>query len=535
MGCGEANPKRTLGEVVDVSADVLSDGHEALVAIVRWKPAGTNRWSETPMHRVDADADGIRWGGCFTVDQLGPWHWQVESWADRLATWREEIRRKVAFGQTDLAGELSEGAALLAQTAARTKGGDRSVIEAALAVVSDPDVVPTARAEAALDPHLAAVCDRNPDRTQAVRSAPLTIDVDPVLARFGSWYELFPRSWGGLNGVQAQLPRLAELGFDVLYLPPIHPIGLTNRKGRNNALIAGPNDPGSPWAIGDRTGGHTAVHRDLGTIDDVEALVVAARESGIEIALDFAIQCSADHPWLTEHPEWFNRRPDGTLKYAENPPKKYQDIYNVNFDSDAWAELWEALRDVLLTWLRIGVRVFRVDNPHTKPLAFWEWLIAEIRSEYPEVVFLAEAFTRRPMMQALAKAGFNQSYTYFTWKQARWELTEYVSELAMSEEREYFRPNFFVNTPDILTEELQTRWPAEVPVPAGPGRHAVALLRDLLRVRTRRERGGRPRIGGIPRLREVRGEEAHARRSPAPARGRTEPDPPGASGAAVPR
>ena len=196
----------------------------------------------------------------------------------------------------------------------------------------------------------------------------------------------------------------------------------------------GPNDPGSPWAIGDRTGGHTAVHRDLGTIDDVEALVVAARAEGIEIALDFAIQCSADHPWLTEHPEWFNRRPDGTLKYAENPPKKYQDIYNVNFDSDAWAELWEALRDVLLTWLRIGVRVFRVDNPHTKPLAFWEWLIAEIRSEYPEVVFLAEAFTRRPMMQALAKAGFNQSYTYFTWKQARWELTEYVSELAMSEE-----------------------------------------------------------------------------------------------------
>ncbi len=455
VSCGEAAPRRTVGEMVDVSADVLSDGHEALAAVVRWKPPNTTRWAEAPMHRVDGQADGIRWSGRFEVDRLGTWQWQVEAWADRLATWREEVRRKVAFGQTDLSGELSEGEALLEQAALRSAGDDRSVLRAALNVVSDRRVVPTARAEAALNPELTAICDRNPDRTQAVHSVRLTIEVDPVLARFGAWYELFPRSWGGLNGVRAQLPRLAELGFDVVYLPPIHPIGLTNRKGRNNALVAGPDDPGSPWAIGDRSGGHTAVHHELGTTDDLEHLVTAARERGIEIALDFAIQCSADHPWLTEHPEWFNRRPDGTLKYAENPPKKYQDIYNVNFDSEAWAELWQALLDVVLTWMKLGVRVFRVDNPHTKPLAFWEWLIGEARREQPEVIFLAEAFTRRPMMQALAKAGFNQSYTYFTWKQARWELSEYVTELASSEEREYFRPNFFVNTPDILTDELQ--------------------------------------------------------------------------------
>ncbi|MDQ6696872.1 MAG: DUF3416 domain-containing protein, partial [Actinomycetota bacterium] len=455
VGCGEAVPKRTVGEAVDVSADVLSDGHETLVAIARWKSSTATRWSEAPMHRVDAEADGIRWAGHFEVDQLGEWRWQVEAWADRLATWRDEMRRKVAFGQTELSGELSEGEALLARAAARAAGDDRAIIEAAAAVVSDREVVATARVETALDPDVTAACDRNPDRSEAVRSAPATIDVDPALARFGAWYELFPRSWGGLRGVRTQLPRLADLGFDVLYLPPIHPIGRTNRKGRNNALVAGPDDPGSPWAIGDQTGGHTTVHQELGTIDDVEALVAAARELGIEIALDFAIQCSADHPWLTEHPDWFNRRPDGTLKYAENPPKKYQDIYNVNFDSDSWAELWEALRDVVRFWVGVGVRVFRVDNPHTKPLAFWEWLIGEIRREQPDVIFLAEAFTRRPMMQALARAGFNQSYTYFTWKQARWELTEYVSELALSDEREYFRPNFFVNTPDILTEELQ--------------------------------------------------------------------------------
>ena len=264
--------------------------------------------------------------------------------------------------------------------------------------------------------------------------------------------------------MQRELPRLAELGFDVLYLPPIHPIGHTNRKGANNTLVAAAGDPGSPWAIGDEHGGHEAIHPDLGTFDDFDALVAAAREHGIEIALDFAIQCSADHPWLTEHPEWFNRRPDGTLKYAENPPKRYQDIYNVNWNSEDWQGLWQALHDVLRGWVDRGVTVFRVDNPHTKPIAFWRWLITEIRRDHPDVIFLAEAFTRRSVMRELAKNGFSQSYTYFTWKNARWELVEYLSELAHTEEAQYFRPNFFVNTPDILADYLAEGGPPAFPI-----------------------------------------------------------------------
>jgi starch synthase (maltosyl-transferring) len=293
-----------------------------------------------------------------------------------------------------------------------------------------------------------------------VLDEPLTIEVDRLRARFGAWYELFPRSWGGLGGVRGAIPGLAELGFDVVYLAPIHPIGATNRKGANNALVAGPDDPGSPWAIGSPAGGHDAVDPELGTIEDFDALVAAGREHGVEIALDFAIQASPDHPWLREHPEWFHRRPDGTLKYAENPPKRYQDIYNLNFDSEDWEGLWNALRDVVLHWVDHGVRIFRVDNPHTKPLPFWEWLIAEVRRREPDVLFLAEAFTRSAMMRALAKIGFNQSYTYFTWKSSRWELQEYMTELTRSGMQDYFRPNFFVNTPDILTEELQHGGPS---------------------------------------------------------------------------
>jgi starch synthase (maltosyl-transferring) len=274
-----------------------------------------------------------------------------------------------------------------------------------------------------------------------------------VRARFGSWYELFPRSWGGFAGVEKVLPQLAELGFDVVYLPPIHPIGETNRKGKNNALRAARVDPGSPWAIGSRNGGHDAIHPDLGTIEDFDRLVARARELDLEICLDFAIQCSPDHPWLQEHPEWFNRRPDGTLKYAENPPKKYQDIYNVNFDSEDWQGLWNALRDVVAYWVDHGVKVFRVDNPHTKPVPFWEWLIAEIHKQDSEVVFLAEAFTRPVMMQTLGKAGFSQSYTYFTWKNTKAELIDFVRDVVNWSP--WYRPNFFVNTPDILHEYLQ--------------------------------------------------------------------------------
>jgi starch synthase (maltosyl-transferring) len=294
-------------------------------------------------------------------------------------------------------------------------------------------------------------------RRGEVSSEPLEVDVDRVLARFGSWYELFPRSWGGFRGVAKVLPQAAALGFDVVYLAPIHPIGTSNRKGRNNAVTAKPGDVGSPWAIGSKEGGHDAIDPSLGTWADFDAMVAAAKDAGIEIALDFAIQCSPDHPWLSEHPEWFNRRPDGTLKYAENPPKRYQDIYNVNFESEDWRGLWQALLDVVLHWVGRGITVFRVDNPHTKPAAFWEWLIREVRSEHPEVIFLAEAFTRPSLMTTLAKLGFAQSYTYFTWKNTKAELEEYMAQLVSW--AEFYRPNAFANTPDILHEYLQVGGP----------------------------------------------------------------------------
>jgi starch synthase (maltosyl-transferring) len=449
--------KRTSGDTVGVSADIFRDGHEVLRAAVRWRGPGERRWHEAPMQPVDAHLDGVRWAGELTVGDPGRWTWSILAWTDPFASWRDEVARKLAAGQADLSGELSEGLVLLRAAAGRAKGADARSI----AAVAD-ELQAGASLEAALDPGLAELIDRYPDRGESAElDQRLEVDVDRVRARFGSWYELFPRSWGGFAGVERVLPELAELGFDVLYLPPIHPIGRKNRKGRNNALVAGPGDPGSPWAIGSPEGGHTAIHPDLGTMDEFERLVAAGREQGVEIALDFAIQCSADHPWLTEHPEWFHHHPDGTLKYAENPPKKYQDIYNVNWACEDWRGLWDALLEVVRFWVARGVKAFRVDNPHTKPLPFWEWLIAEIRATDPDVIFLAEAFTRRAMMRALARVGFSQSYTYFTWKGHRWELTEYVSELATSGEQEYFRPNFFVNTPDILTEELQHGGPAK--------------------------------------------------------------------------
>jgi starch synthase (maltosyl-transferring) len=417
---------------------------------------------ETELHRTDAHLGGVRWAGSFGVDRPGSWRYTIEAWTDQFGTWRDELRRKVAAAQADLSGELSEGIVLLQAAAAHTADdGDRRLIEHAIAELQDPAIPESAKSDAALGEALAAAVQRDPIRHGAVTlEPPIEVRVDRLQARFGAWYELFPRSWGGLRGVERQLPRLAELGFDVIYLPPIHPIGETNRKGRDNALVAAPGDPGSPWAIGDAGGGHDAIHRDLGTEDDLRSLTATAAAHGLEIALDFAIQCSADHPWLTEHPEWFHRRPDGTLKYAENPPKRYQDIYNVNWESPQWRSLWEALRAAMLHWVDCGVTVFRVDNPHTKPFAFWRWLIAEVHAVNPDVIFLAEAFTKRSVMRHLAKIGFTQSYTYFTWKNSRWELTEYVSELAYSGEQDYFRPNFFANTPDILHEYLQHGGPA---------------------------------------------------------------------------
>jgi starch synthase (maltosyl-transferring) len=417
IDCGRYPVKRTVGESLDVTARIFRDGHERLGAAIRHRGPGSTRWAETQLEPLGNDV----WAGSFGVDRPGRWCFRIEAWVDRVASFQEELRRKVAAGQTALAGELSEGAVLL--------GGKELTLEAALAAPAG-------------------------DRFEKAWSPTYEVEVDRVLARFGSWYELFPRSWGGFEGIRALVPRFAELGFDVLYLPPIHPIGHTNRKGRNNAERAERGDVGSPWAIGSEEGGHDAVDRSLGTEDEFRRLVAEAKEHGIDVALDFAIQCSPDHPWLKEHPEWFFRRPDGTLKYAENPPKRYQDIYNVDFASEDWRGLWQALLDVVLHWVGCGVTVFRVDNPHTKPVSFWEWLIGEVRREHPEVFFLSEAFTRPAPMTTLAKTGFAQSYTYFTWKNTRWELLEFLGQLL--EWREFYRPNCFPNTPDILHEYLQS-------------------------------------------------------------------------------
>jgi starch synthase (maltosyl-transferring) len=419
VDCGRYAVKRTVGDPVEVYATIFKDGHDTLAGAVRMKPPNAKTWQEVPLHAFAND----RWGGTFAPDRPGRWQFQVTAWTDRIATWQDEIRRKVEAGQEELAGELSEGALLF---------GREVTVEEGLA---------------------ADAGDRHGEAT----SQTYEVDVDRVLARFGSWYELFPRSWGGFAGVAQALPEIAALGFDVVYLPPVHPIGHTNRKGRNNTLTPDKDDPGSPWAIGSEDGGHDAINTELGTWADFDAMVAAAKAANVELALDFAIQLSPDHQWLKEHPDWFNRRPDGTLKYAENPPKKYQDIYNVNFESEDWQGLWQALLDVVLSWIDRGITVFRVDNPHTKPVPFWEWLIREVRTKHPDVIFLAEAFTRPSMMTTLAKIGFAQSYTYFTWKNTKVELAEYMQQLIAWDA--FYRPNAFVNTPDILHEYLQLGGP----------------------------------------------------------------------------
>jgi starch synthase (maltosyl-transferring) len=416
LDCGRFPVKCTLGERVQVSATLIRDGHEVLGASVLYRGPGKRRFASAPLEPVGNDV----FAGSFEVTDCGRWDYLIEAWSDPAATWRDELRRKVEAGQKDLTGELAEGELLLG-----IRGLD----------------VQTALASSAHD------------KRGTTRSELFAVDVDRELARFGAWYELFPRSFGGFAGVERVLPQLAELGFDVVYLPPIHPIGRTGRKGRNNTMPAQPGDPGSPWAIGAKEGGHDAVAPELGTIADFDRLVARAQEFGLEIALDFAIQCSPDHPWLKEHPGWFQHRPDGSIKYAENPPKRYEDIVSVDWESEDWQGLWQALRDVVLYWVAHGVRIFRVDNPHTKPLPFWEWLIEEVHREHRDVIFLAEAFTRPAMMHALAKIGFNQSYTYFTWKNTRTELEQYVNELVGT--ADYYRPNFFANTPDILHEYLQ--------------------------------------------------------------------------------
>ena len=428
-----------MGDDVTVEADVFTDGHDAVVAELLWKYASDSEWRHAPMTFLGND----HWTASFRVEQLGRYEYTVHAWTDALLTWQRDLKKREAAGQ-DLSIDFLIGGALSCNPV--LKDAARPASERYATAMS-------------LKP-------APPDASQVlVYDKVLEVNVDPVRARFSTWYELFPRSVRG-DGTHATfrdlidfLPEVAAMGFDVLYLPPVHPIGMTERKGKNNALNAKPDDVGSPWAIGAKEGGHKALHPQLGSFADFDALVKAAGKRNIAIALDIAFQCSPDHPYVREHPEWFKQRPDGTVQYAENPPKKYEDIVNPDFYGSDSMGLWTALRDVVLFWVEQGVRIFRVDNPHTKPFPFWEWLIREIQTAEPAVIFLAEAFTRPKVMKALAKLGFTQSYTYFTWRTEKEELQAYLSEITRYPEREYFRPNFFTNTPDILPFHLQSGEP----------------------------------------------------------------------------
>jgi starch synthase (maltosyl-transferring) len=447
--------KRTPGERVAVSADVFADGHDTLAVVLLHRRAGEEPWREFPMTPAGND----RWEAEFIVETIGIHEYTVEGWIDRFASWRLELSKKLTAAQ-DVNSELLEGAQLVAEANA---GAASPQLTRAAAVLGDARLSAAERHAMALSTALSDAMAARPDRSRATRfDSTLRVLVDRERARFGSWYEMFPRSAGsdpsrGATFAEAEqrLPYISGMGFDVLYLPPIHPIGRSFRKGRNNSLDPGPDDPGSPWAIGAPEGGHTAVEPSLGTIDDFDHFVQAARAEQLEIALDIAFQASPDHPWVREHPEWFRHRPDGTIKYAENPPKKYQDIYPINFESEDWQALWRELKGVFEFWIGHGVTIFRVDNPHTKPLPFWEWTIGELQREHPETIFLSEAFTRPKVMRHLAKAGFSQSYSYFTWRNTASEITEYFTELTQTDVREYLRPNLFANTPDILHEYLQ--------------------------------------------------------------------------------
>ena len=453
---GEFPPKAVVGERVPVSADIFRDGHDLLGARVRWRRAGRSKWRSAPLRPVVND----RWEGTLEPADVGRHEMVVEAWRDRFATWRHDIEIKAAAGD-DVEVELEEGARILESLAGGLGARARRRVLDAVAALRRTSCTLQVRLNAGLDDRVAELVAGIPDADVTVETRSLW--VDRPLAGHGAWYELFPRSEGGLAGAAKRLTAVAEMGFDIVYLPPIHPIGVTDRKGPNNTLDPSPDDPGSPWAIGSAEGGHTAIAPELGTLDDFRRFVSEARDVGLEVALDYALNCSPDHPWVSEHPEWFHHRPDGTIRYAENPPKKYQDIYPINFwperDADR-AALWKACRDVLRYWIEQGVRVFRVDNPHTKPMAIWAWLIERIQRDHPDVIFLSEAFTRPKLMAKLAEVGFTQSYTYFTWRTAAWELREYVDEVAHGPLADYMRPNFWPNTPDILSGPLRHGPPA---------------------------------------------------------------------------
>jgi starch synthase (maltosyl-transferring) len=453
---GEFPPKAVVGEQVAVSADIFRDGHDLLAARVRWRRVGKTKWRSAPMRSFVND----RWEGTLSPTEVGRHEFVVEAWRDRFATWRHDVEIKAAAGD-DIELELEEGARILEALAEGVGARARRRVLDAVAALRRQSCSLQVRLNAGLDDRVADLVAGVPDAD--VTTVTRGLWVDRPLAAFGAWYELFPRSEGGFAGAAKRLPAIADMGFDLVYLPPIHPIGVTDRKGPNNTLDPGPDAPGSPWAIGSADGGHTAIAPELGTLDDFRRFCADAADLGMEVALDYALQCSPDHPWVTEHTEWFWQRPDRSIRFAENPPKKYQDIYPINFwperDADR-AALWKACRDVLRHWIAQGVRIFRVDNPHTKPMAFWAWIIERIRRDHPDVIFLSEAFTRPKVMAKLAEVGFTQSYTYFTWRTEPWELRSYVEELAYGPTADYMRPNLWPNTPDILSGPLRHGPPA---------------------------------------------------------------------------
>ena len=451
--------KRVVGERVVVEADIFTDGHDVLAGALLYRPAGQPEWTEAALDPLPND----RWRAGFTVSALGLYEYTLKAWIDRFRTWSRDLFKKLQAVQAEEV-DFKIGELLIETSLSDADADTRLRVAEWLAELRSENTPQAERAPLALSEEVAGLVAAHATRAEETAyGKTLLVTVDRERARFSAWYEMFPRSsasepgrHGTLRDCIARLPYIAGMGFDVLYLPPIHPIGHTHRKGKNNSTDAGPLDPGSPWAIGSEEGGHTAIHPDLGTLEDFQELLARARDYGIEIALDVAYQCSPDHPYVREHPEWFRRRPDGTVQFAENPPKKYEDIYPFDFETEAWHALWEELLEVLRYWIGQGVRIFRIDNPHTKPFNFWEQMIGEVKRRHPEVIFLAEAFTRPKVMGALAKAGFTQSYTYFAWRNTKRELTQYFTQLTQTAMREYFRPNLWPNTPDILTEQLQT-------------------------------------------------------------------------------
>jgi len=458
---GRLPAKAAVDQPLMVHADVFADGHDMLAAWVRHGAPGVRaRRTEVSMTAVGND----HWQALLTPERVGPWEFEIVGLVDAYSTWLRDLRTRIAAGQ-DVAVEFEVGALMAEQRlagGAALRAAERTTLSRLVDALRNASLSDEKKVAEASRLQTVALMQRTADRSAATVSGPYPLFVDRELGAFSAWYEMFPRSEGAQDGVGGtfrtaaeRLPAIAAMGFDIVYLPPIHPIGHTFRKGPNNTLEHGPDDPGSPWAIGSEDGGHTAVHPQLGTLEDFDFFVARAGESGLEVALDYALQCSPDHPWVREHPQWFKHRPDGTIRYAENPPKRYQDIYPIDFETEDREALWNALRDVVLFWIGHGVTVFRVDNPHTKPIPFWQWLIASVQERHPEVIFLAEAFTRPRVMQRLAKVGFTQSYTYFTWRNAKWEIEEYLRELSQTEMVDWFRPNFWPNTPDILHATLQ--------------------------------------------------------------------------------